>query len=185
MLSKLKIMGRSRISMKDVTCILIIRQPAYRWQEPDTGTLKEQGNMAVRTLRGKVQAINCKANTESAVRGGPGRSSEDASRKGGGAKGEDSEWKVFEKTTNTIQEIADKVNPVLTGWINYYGKFYKSKMIKFMRTVNVKLVNWARRKYKRLRVSFQRAAEWLNSIYMRRQSLFAHWKLLNSKPTAG
>jgi RNA-directed DNA polymerase len=95
------------------------------------------------------------------------------------------EWKVFEKTTNTIQEIADKVNPVLTGWIHYYGKFYKSKMMKFMRTVNVKLVNWARRKYKRLRVSFQRAAEWLNSIYMRRQSLFAHWKLLNSKPTAG
>jgi hypothetical protein len=45
--------------------------------------------MTVMTIRGKAQALNCKANTESAVRGGPGRSSEDASRKGGRAKGED------------------------------------------------------------------------------------------------
>jgi hypothetical protein len=76
--------------MKDITCILIIRQSAYKWQEPDTGTLKEQGNMAAKTIKGKVQAINSKANTESAVRGGPGRSSDNASRKGGVAKGEDS-----------------------------------------------------------------------------------------------
>ena len=76
--------------MKDVNCLLIIRQPAYRWQEPDTGTLREQGNMAAKTIKGKVQAIKSEANTESAVRGGPGRSSCDTSRKGGGAKGEDS-----------------------------------------------------------------------------------------------
>jgi RNA-directed DNA polymerase len=91
----------------------------------------------------------------------------------------------LKKTTNTLQEIADKINPVLTGWINSYGKFYKTKLRMFMRVVNVKLINWARRKYKRLRVSFQRAAEWLNDIYARQSTLFTHWKLLNARPAAG
>jgi RNA-directed DNA polymerase len=54
-----------------------------------------------------------------------------------------------------------------------------------MRVVNVKLINWARRKYKRLRVSFKRAAEWLNGIYAKQTTLFAHWKLLNARPAAG
>jgi hypothetical protein len=67
-----------------------IRQPAYKWQDPNTGALKEQGNMTALALRGKAQALNRKANTEPAVRGGPGRSSDNASRKGGTAKGEDS-----------------------------------------------------------------------------------------------
>ena len=91
----------------------------------------------------------------------------------------------LKKTTNTLQEIAEKINPVLTGWINSYGKFYKTKLRMFMRVVNVKLINWARRKDKRLRVSFQRAAEWLTDIYARQSTLFAHWKLLNARPAAG
>ena len=61
------------------------------------------------------------------------------------------EWDVLKKTGITLQEIASKINPVLRGWINYYGKFYKTKLRNFMRIVNVKLANWARRKYKNLR----------------------------------
>jgi RNA-directed DNA polymerase len=95
------------------------------------------------------------------------------------------ELEVFNKTTNTIQEIAERINPVLRGWINYYGKFYKTKLREFMRIVNVKLANWASRKYKRLRVSFQRAIDWLQGVFRRTPTLFAHWKLLNCKPTAG
>jgi RNA-directed DNA polymerase len=91
----------------------------------------------------------------------------------------------LKRTTNTLQEIAEKINPILTGWINSYGKFYKTTLKRFMRVVNVKLINWARRKYKRLRVSFQRAAEWLNSIYVRKPTMYAHWKLLDAKPPAG
>jgi len=90
MLPKPTISERSGISMKGITCVLIIRQPAYRWQETGTGIPKEQGNMAAGTIKGKAQAMKSEANTEPAVRGGPGRSSDDASRKGGGAKGEDS-----------------------------------------------------------------------------------------------
>jgi RNA-directed DNA polymerase len=95
------------------------------------------------------------------------------------------EWEVLKKTGNTIQEIATKINPVLRGWINYYGKFYKAKLITFMHIVNVKLASWARRKYKNLRVSEMKAIRWLHGISVRRPGLFAHWSLLGSKPTFG
>jgi RNA-directed DNA polymerase len=92
-------------------------------------------------------------------------------------------WGVLKKTTNTIQEIAEAINPVLRGWIAYYGKFYKTKLKKFMHTVNVKLASWARRKYKKLRTSEMKAIRWLHRITMRQPDLFAHWSLLGSKPT--
>lgn len=93
------------------------------------------------------------------------------------------EWSVLQKTGTTIQEIAQKINPVLRGWINYYGKFYKTKLRDFMHLVNVKIARWARRKYKNLRASEMKAIRWLHGISVRRPGLFAHWSLLNSKPT--
>ncbi len=94
------------------------------------------------------------------------------------------EWSVLQQTGNTIQEIALKINPVLRGWINYYGKFYKTKLRDFMHIVNVKLASWARRKYKNLRTSEMKAIRWLHAISARRPGLFAHWSL-GAKPTVG
>jgi RNA-directed DNA polymerase len=94
-------------------------------------------------------------------------------------------WEALKKTTNTLQEIATAINPEVRGWINYYGKFYKTTMIKFMHNLNVKLASWARRKYKKLRTSEMKAIRWLHQISVRRPKLFAHWELLGSKPTAG
>jgi group II intron reverse transcriptase/maturase len=91
-------------------------------------------------------------------------------------------WRMWHNTGYTIQYIAWEINPVIRGWINYYGRFYKTKLKSFMRTLDVKLAYWAKRKYKRLRVSFQKAKSWLNRIYMRNPGLFAHWQLLYSKP---
>jgi hypothetical protein len=95
------------------------------------------------------------------------------------------EWRVLKNTTITLQDIAKEINPVVRGWINYYGKFYKSKLKKFMHILNVKLATWARRKYKNLRASEMKAIRWLHQISVRRPNMFAHWELLNSKPTVG
>ncbi len=92
-------------------------------------------------------------------------------------------WSVLQNPTSTIQDIAKSINPVLRGWINYYGKFYKTKLRDFMHTVNVKLAKWAMRKYKGFRRKEMAAIRWLHSISVRRPGLFAHWSLLNSKPT--
>jgi RNA-directed DNA polymerase len=92
-------------------------------------------------------------------------------------------WEVLRKTTNTLQEVAAEINPVLTGWINYYSKFYKTKLVDYMHIVNVKLASWARRKYKNLRASEMKAIRWLYGVSVRQPKLFAHWALLGSKPT--
>jgi RNA-directed DNA polymerase len=94
-------------------------------------------------------------------------------------------WEALKKRDNTLQEIALAINPVLSGWINYYGKFYKTKLKSFMHMVNVKLASWARRKYKNLRASEMKAIRWLYGVSQREPTLFAHWALLGSKPTIG
>ncbi|WP_312847225.1 group II intron maturase-specific domain-containing protein [Chitinophaga polysaccharea] len=92
-------------------------------------------------------------------------------------------WEVLKRTTNTLQEVAAEINPVLTGWINYYSKFYKATLVNYMHIVNVKLARRARRKYKHLRASEMKAIRWLHGISVRQPTLFAHWALLGSKPT--
>lgn len=94
-------------------------------------------------------------------------------------------WDALKRTTNTLAEIAQEINPIIRGWINYYGTFYKTKMKEFMHILNVKLEAWARRKYKRLRTGGMKTVRWLHQISMRRPKMFAHWELLNSKPTVG
>ncbi|MFT4153644.1 group II intron reverse transcriptase/maturase [Parafilimonas sp.] len=94
-------------------------------------------------------------------------------------------WNALKKTTNTLSEIAGEINPIIRGWIHYYGTFYKTKMKEFMHILNVKLEAWARRKYKRLRTGGMKTVRWLHQISVRRPKMFAHWELLNSKPTVG
>ena len=94
-------------------------------------------------------------------------------------------WQALKKTTNTLEDIAKEINPIIRVWINYYGKFYKTKTKEFMHILNVKLETWARRKYKRLRTGGMKTVKWLHQISVRRPSLFGHWTLLNSKLTVG
>lgn len=74
-----------------------------------------------------------------------------------------------------IEAVAKAMNPVLQGWINYYGKFYASSLKSFMWRINEKLARWALRKYKGLRTSVQRGLDWLESVSVRKPNLFAHW----------
>ncbi len=74
-----------------------------------------------------------------------------------------------------IEAVSKELNPVLQGWINYYGKFYKTKLKGFLRRVNAKLANWAIRKYKKIRVSVNSGMKWLSRVSDRQPNLFAHW----------
>ena len=42
-------------------------------------------------------------------------------------------------------------HPVVRGWLNYYGRFYRSKCVQVLRHFNEALGRWARRKYKRFK----------------------------------
>ncbi len=60
------------------------------------------------------------------------------------------------------------------GWMNYYGKFYRTEMFALLRRINTYIVRWARRKFRRLR-AFKQAKRWWNGLLQREPQLFAHW----------
>src|SRR5690348_14302428 len=74
-------------------------------------------------------------------------------------------------------------NPVLQGWIHYYGRFYKSAMYPTLRHMNRALVHWVRRKYKRFHRHRRRAEYWLGRVARRDAQLCAHWQM-GIKPAA-
>lgn len=85
-------------------------------------------------------------------------------------------WTIMGITDCQIEDIAKAINPILKGWINYYGKFYKSTLIRFMTRINTMIARWARRKFKHLRVSLIRAINWLKRLSFKNPALFAHWE---------
>lgn len=80
------------------------------------------------------------------------------------------------KTEMSLQEIAEECNPILRGWINYYGCFNRSSLYPLFRYVNNTLIKWALRKFKKMK-SKTRVAIWLEKINERQPCLFAHWKI--------
>jgi RNA-directed DNA polymerase len=91
------------------------------------------------------------------------------------------QWKLHRRTDKSLDELAQMVNPVLRGWINYYGRYRKSALYRTFQHLNNILVRWAYRKYKRLRGHKKRAFLWLQAIMHRQSGLFAHWQLSQVK----
>ena len=86
-------------------------------------------------------------------------------------------WRLHRRSYTTLDGLARMVNSIVQGWINYYGRFYRSELLHFLRRFNNYLVRWATRKYKRLRRRPRRAMAWLAEIAQRSPQLFAHWRV--------
>jgi hypothetical protein len=75
--------------------------------------------------------------------------------------------------------IAEVINPIIRGWINYFGK-YNPQAIKYsLDCVDRRLVKWAMSKFKRFRGHRKRAEIWLAEVKKREPNLFAHWQYRN------
>ena len=94
-------------------------------------------------------------------------------------------WRIHMRSDKEINDLARWWNPVLRGWIQYYGRFYKSALYPVLRHFNRWLVEWAMRKYKRFRRHKRQAEHWLGGIARREPRMFAHWHLLGQLPAAG
>jgi RNA-directed DNA polymerase len=81
------------------------------------------------------------------------------------------------RTDLSLEEISRLHNPVLRGWIAYYGRFYPSALYPVFRHFNMTLVAWAMKKYLRLRGHKTRAVLFLERIAKRQPHLFVHWQL--------
>jgi len=84
-------------------------------------------------------------------------------------------WHLPRRSDKSLRDLAQMFNPIVRGWINYYGAFYKSMLYPLFQHLNRKLVLWAMRKYRRLRNRERRATAWLREIASREPALFAHW----------
>ena len=85
--------------------------------------------------------------------------------------------KIHKRTGSKIEMIAEKLNPILRGWMNYFGKFNRSAMKRTLDCVQRRLIKWAMCKFKRFRKHRRRAEEWLLQVRKRKPYMFAHWAL--------
>ena len=93
-------------------------------------------------------------------------------------------WRIQLRSGRSIEDISRSINPVVRGWINYYGRYFSSALSPIFYQLNNALRKWAMRKYKKLRGSWRRAARWLRYIARREPGLFAHWQFRN-RPSVG
>jgi group II intron reverse transcriptase/maturase len=88
-------------------------------------------------------------------------------------------WQIHRHTRASLQELADWVNPVVAGWMNYYGRFYRTRLHPLLRRINAYVMRWAASKYERLR-SYKKRKKWWAGLIERQPDLFAHWKWVRS-----
>ncbi|MGB8234681.1 MAG: reverse transcriptase domain-containing protein, partial [Pseudolabrys sp.] len=70
-------------------------------------------------------------------------------------------WTLQTRSDKALDDLARMFNPYIRGWINYYSHFYKSALYPTLRRIDVFLIRWARRKFKRLRQQPKGARDWL------------------------
>lgn len=86
-------------------------------------------------------------------------------------------WKLHRRVNQTLEDIARAINPIVRGWINYYGRFYKTHMYRTLAQIELRLIKWVQRKFKKLRYHPRRATRWLGRYAKGKPSLFVHWQL--------
>ncbi|MFD9459255.1 reverse transcriptase domain-containing protein [Streptomyces sp. NPDC059985] len=85
-------------------------------------------------------------------------------------------WRLHRRVDLTFNDLARRMNPVIGGWINYYGRFRPWELDRFLARVNTYLVRWIRNKYKRLAAQ-KKAYSKMQEIAQRYPRMFVHWRL--------
>jgi RNA-directed DNA polymerase len=82
--------------------------------------------------------------------------------------------RIHRHTTTNLEELAKWINPIVRGWMNYYGEFNRCEMYSLLQRVNTYLMRWARKKFKRLR-AYKRFKAWWQGLIEREPEMFDHW----------
>jgi RNA-directed DNA polymerase len=85
--------------------------------------------------------------------------------------------KLRRQTQLSLQDIARQLNPLLRGWIGYYGRYAPSALYPLLRYVNQTLLAWARRKFKRFQRRKTPASQFLQRLAVQSRDLFVHWSI--------
>ena len=85
-------------------------------------------------------------------------------------------WQIQRKSDKELVDLSRMYNRQIRGWINYYGRYYKSALYPVFQRLNRRLVRWVQKKYKRYRHQ-QRATLWLRELARKQPTWFAHWQM--------
>lgn len=85
-------------------------------------------------------------------------------------------WHLQLKCDRHIDDLSRMFNPVLRGWMNYYGRFHGSAMDAIWKHLNAYLMRWLQRKYKTLARRKRRAWRALGRLAAASPRAFVHWE---------
>lgn len=88
-------------------------------------------------------------------------------------------WRLGRRTSLTLADIARWMNPIVRGWMQYYGRFNRSALYPLLQRINAYLVRFLRNKFKRVR-SFKKAHAGWQRIISQYPRAFAHWAWINT-----
>ena len=83
--------------------------------------------------------------------------------------------RIHRHNTLSLNDLAAWLNPIVAGWMHYYGRFYRTVLHPLLRRVNTYLRRWAGKKYRRLR-THKRFKRWWTGLLQREPGLFAQWQ---------
>lgn len=83
-------------------------------------------------------------------------------------------WRLHRRTELSEADLARRINPIVRGWMNYYGAFYRSALHPLLARINAYLMRYIRRKHKRLQ-GWKKAYEAWKQAVARRPRFYAQW----------
>ena len=89
------------------------------------------------------------------------------------------ELRIHRRTNLSLNDLARWLNPIVAGWMNYYGRYYRTALHPLLRRVSTYLRRWAGKKYRRLR-TYKRFKRWWTGLLEREPGLFAHWRWIRA-----
>ncbi|MFJ2414120.1 group II intron reverse transcriptase/maturase [Streptomyces brevispora] len=87
-------------------------------------------------------------------------------------------WRIHMHVTYSFGEFAKWLNPIIRGWMQYYGTFYQTELYPLLQRINYYLLRWVRKKHKRLK-TYKKATRRWDQVVAAYPSFFAHWKWVN------
>lgn len=94
-------------------------------------------------------------------------------------------WRLKWCCEKSLEDLSKMFNPIARGWIQYYGKYYKSALFPLAEQINRHLAKWVANKYKNFRRKQRRAMHALGKVARKKTNLFAHWSILGYLPADG
>jgi len=85
-------------------------------------------------------------------------------------------WHLQLKCDKGLRDLSVMFNPVLRGWLHYYGRFHGSAMASVWKHLNAYLARWLMRKYKHLARHKTRARRALGRLAAATPQAFVHWE---------